>query len=150
MDNTVSFLLIITLKFHAKYMSLGASFLKGNRMIWCKDRYTLLLKCLMTFLRYIRMIGRASGSIYNPDMVNTMSLLPKIALKSHTYIWPFGHLLQQEKGCYAARRDTHCCLSDAGPSLDVWRWLDELMTASKSPSWSPACQFYWQQLSNVM
>ena len=62
MVNTVPFLLQITLKFHVKYQSLGTPFLKGNRMLCCKDRRTLLLECLITFSRYIIMIERAHNT----------------------------------------------------------------------------------------
>ena len=66
MVNTVPFLLQITLKCHVKYQSLGTPFLKGNRMLCCKDRHTLLLGCLIAFFRYITMIERApnTDSIY--------------------------------------------------------------------------------------
>ena len=46
-------------------------------MLCCKVRDSLLLECLITFPRYMRMTGRASDSIYKPVMVNTVSLLQK-------------------------------------------------------------------------
>ena len=50
-------------------------------MLYCKERQQLLVKCLITFLIYKWIIGRASGSIYQPVMVNTMTILPKTTLK---------------------------------------------------------------------
>ena len=65
MVNIESLLLKTTLKFHVKYQSLGTPFLKGYGMMCCNVGHTLMLKCLITFLRYIRILGRASGSFYN-------------------------------------------------------------------------------------
>ena len=48
-----------------------------------QGRHTLLLECVITFLDYIRVTGRAFDSICNHDMVNTMSLLQRITLKFH-------------------------------------------------------------------
>ena len=64
-----------------KCHSLGTPFPKGNGMLYCKERQQLLVKCLITFLIYKWIIGRASGSIYKPVMVNTMPVLPKTTLK---------------------------------------------------------------------
>jgi len=50
-------------------------------MLYCKERQQLLVKRLITFLIYKWIIGRASGSIYKPVMVNTMPVLPKTTLK---------------------------------------------------------------------
>ena len=66
-----------TLNFHTICQSLGTPFLKGNWMMCCKETHPLLFKCLMTFLRCIKMIGRSSDSIYKPVMVNTVSFLQK-------------------------------------------------------------------------
>ena len=53
----------------------------GNTRMCYKERHSLLLKYLITFLRYIRMIQRASDRILKPRMVHTVSFLPKITLK---------------------------------------------------------------------
>ena len=45
-------------------------------------------------------------------------------------------------GWYAARRHIHCCSSVSWPSLDVKRWLEDLLTASISLSWLTLCHFY--------
>ena len=54
-----------------------------NGMIFSKERNTLLLKCSITFLRCIELIGRASNSVYKHLVVHTESFLPKITHKFH-------------------------------------------------------------------
>ena len=53
----------------------------GNTRMCYKERHSLLLKYLITFLRYVRMIQGASDRILKPRMVHTVSFLPKITLK---------------------------------------------------------------------
>ena len=86
MVHTVSFILKTPLNFHVRQCQrLGTPFLKGNGISCCKERHPLLIKCLITFLRYMRMIGRASHSIYRLVMVNTVLYYTKhnITLKFH-------------------------------------------------------------------
>ena len=103
------------------------------------------------FLRHVRMIGRVSDSIFKPIMVNTVSFLPRTTLKFHIkYQICLGTLSAQKMENCATSRGTHCCLNCLMPSIDVWGWLEELMTASTSPIWSTSCPFYWKQFSNFM
>ena len=48
------------------------SLCKGNMRMWCREWHPLLLKCLINFLRYIRMVRRAPGRIYNPHIWSTL------------------------------------------------------------------------------
>ena len=47
----------------------------GNGMTWYDVRYTLLLECFVTFLRCIRMNGRAYDRVQKPYMIHTVSFL---------------------------------------------------------------------------
>ena len=55
-----------------------------------RERHQLLLECLINFLMCIRMIGRASYSIYNPVIANIVLLLPITTLKFHVKYQPLG------------------------------------------------------------
>ena len=110
MVHTMSFLLKITLKFHVKCQRLGTYFLKGNGMLCCKGQHTLLLECLITFLRYTGIIPRASGSTSKPVMVNSVPLLTKTTLKFHVKYQLLGPLSEQEMGCCDARKDIYYCV----------------------------------------
>ena len=46
---------------------------RGNEMMCCKERHSLLFGCFITFLRCIRMFRWASDSIYKPVMAHTVS-----------------------------------------------------------------------------
>ena len=107
----VSFLLKSTLKIHGKCQSFGTRFFKGNGMMCCKQQHPLLLDCLTTFPRYIRIVGRANNSTFKPLMVNTLPLLLKTALNFHVKHQLFSSLYKQETGYCDARRDTHCYLN---------------------------------------
>ena len=126
----------------------GTRFFKGNGMMCCKQQHPLLLDCLAltTFPRYIRTIGRANNSTFKPLMVNTVSLRLKIALNFHVKYQLFSSLYKQETGYCDARRDTHCYLNASWPSMDVWRWLEELLVASTSPLLSRSCHLF--QINN--
>jgi len=39
-----------------KESDFGPPFIMGNRMLYCRERYPLLLECFITFLEWIRMI----------------------------------------------------------------------------------------------
>ena len=79
----------------------------GNTRMCYKERHSLLLKYLITFLRYVRMIQGASDRILKPRMVHTVSFLPKITLKFRQNIsfgapslhrkWENGMLCCKEK-----------------------------------------------------
>ena len=47
-----------------------------NVTVCCKNRHPLLIECFISFLRCIRRIERAFGSISDPMMVNTLPFLP--------------------------------------------------------------------------
>ncbi len=82
--HTVSFLLKTILKYHAKYQILRHHVMTGNGILCCNERHPLLLKCVITFLRYTELFGQASDSTYKPLMVNTVSFLSKTDLNFHT------------------------------------------------------------------
>ena len=54
---------------------------KENVMLCYKERQQLLLDYFIPFLKYIRMVGRATGSICGSLMVHNMSLLPITNIK---------------------------------------------------------------------
>ena len=105
MVNIVSFLLKMTLKFHVKCESLGTPFLRGNRMVCSKDSRPLLLKCLITFLIYIRMIRRASDSIYKSLHGQHHVITTKNNSQISCKISSFGYPLRTQNGmlCYKER-----------------------------------------------
>ena len=87
----LSFLPKTTVKFHAKYHILGTLDLRTWNMTMCyNERYPLLFDCLMTLVRYTRVIRRAPGRIYNPGMVHTVSFCQKY-LPNFMQISAFGH-----------------------------------------------------------
>ena len=95
------------------------SLCKGNMRMWCREWHPLLLKCLINFLRYIRVVRRALDRLYITHMVHTMSFL-KNSLLILCKISAFGHpLCIWEMGFCATRRDIHCCSSVSWLSLDV-------------------------------
>ena len=82
-------------------------------------KHTLLLKCIITFLRYMMIVRRAPDSIYKHLMVHMVSFLPKITVKLCAKYQLFDTLSARDIGQCAVRKDTHCCLSVLYPSLDV-------------------------------
>ena len=57
---------------------------KGDAMPCYKERHPLLLDCFIPFLKYIRVVGRATGSIDESLMVHNMSaFLPITNIKFH-------------------------------------------------------------------
>ena len=79
-------------------------------MLWYKESHPLLLGCFLTSVSYMMMIRWGSGSIKwaSHDCHNG------IPVKTHfPNSWKyqiFGILSAQKMGCYAVRRDIHCCL----------------------------------------
>ena len=60
-----------------KMSDFGLPLRTWNGMMCCKEGYLLFPKCFTTFLRYMRMIGRAFDCIYkHHNIVHTMSILP--------------------------------------------------------------------------
>ena len=82
--NTVSFLLWSTLKFHTIYQILGYHIITGDGMLCYMERHPLLLKCLITFIRYIRKVGQASDNIYKPLIVHIVLFSLRLTLNLHT------------------------------------------------------------------
>ena len=82
----------------------------GNMRMCYKERHSLLLKCPIIFLRYMRMVRKVPDRLYNPHMVGRVSFLPKITLKFHTEYQVLGTLSALEMGWCAARINIHCCL----------------------------------------
>jgi len=80
----------------------------------CKERHILLLGCFIDFIRYSRVIKRASNS-----RVQTVSFLLKILSEFHPKYQILGTLSAREMRCCSRRRDTHCSLSVSQPFLDL-------------------------------
>ena len=70
----------------------------GNGMIYCEERFPLLMKCFITFLRYIRRVTGASGIIYDHIVIHNMSFLVMPALKFHTKCQMWGTLFAHKMG----------------------------------------------------
>ena len=81
--NTVSFLPKLLPLFKQNNRSFGHEISLGNVMLCPKDRHPLLVECLITSLRYMRMVGQDSGtgSVSSPLIVNIDSFL----LKKHSF-----------------------------------------------------------------
>ncbi len=71
-------------QFLNKIPNVGHHLSPGNVKICCKDSNSSLLECFLTFLRCIRMIGRAYNSISDPRLVNQLyfyQMNPQISSK---------------------------------------------------------------------
>ena len=86
----VSTYCIISTKFctqiSCKISDVGHLLHTQNGMLCHKERYILLLECIITFLRYVTMIRGASDSIDKPLMVHNVSFLPTTNLNFMQYI----------------------------------------------------------------
>ena len=102
---------------------------KVNEQLCYKERYPLLMKCFITFLRCIKMAERASDSIYEPLMVHNVSFLPTTFLKFYTKFQFSGNLSANRMWCCTTRRDIHCHLTPSYHSWNILGWLEELMVA---------------------
>ena len=65
----------------------------GDGAICHKDMHIMLLECFLTPCRCIRMVGRASGGISNPLMVNKLSFLPELLsnVNQNYQFWALDH-----------------------------------------------------------
>ena len=132
--NMSAFLPITNIKFHANLRFWAPSQHRTGTVLLCyRERYLLLIKCFITFLRCVKMAERASGIIYEPIMVHNVSFLPTTNLKFHAKFQFSGTLPAKGIWCLATRRDIHCSLSGLKPSLDIWESSEKLLTASTSP-----------------
>ena len=61
-------------------------------VLCCMERHTLLLKCFISFIEYIRMNRRGSDSIYKPGMDNILLFLLKTTLNFHVKYQSLGTL----------------------------------------------------------
>ena len=77
-------------------------------MLCCKERHILMLRCAVTFLRYMRKVVGASGSIYEPFIVHAVSFLLRLTLRLYTYHQIWDILVVKKMGWYAMSRDIHC------------------------------------------
>ena len=59
-------------------------------MLCSKERYPLLLKCFMTFIRCMRKTGGAPASICRTLLVHTVSFLPRMTLPNFIQNARFG------------------------------------------------------------
>jgi len=78
-------------------------------MICYEERYPLLLKWFIIFLRYTSKVGGASDSIYKPLIVHVMPFLPRLTLKLHAKYQIWGTLSARKLGYRATMRDIHYC-----------------------------------------
>ena len=83
----------------------GQTLSTRNGMMCYKERHALLLECVITFLRCIRMIRGTSESIYSPPMVYTVSFVAKTNIKFHEIYQILGTLSEQIIGflCHKGR-----------------------------------------------
>ena len=72
---TVPFFTTVDFQTTHKMIDSGYPLNTVNDMMYYKERHLLLLEYSVSFIEWIRMIRRASGSIYNPLMVHTISFL---------------------------------------------------------------------------
>ena len=91
----------------------------GYGVLSYKGRYPLVLDCIVTFLRCIRMVEQASNGIYMPVMIITVLFLSKTTIKFHAENQIQGILFVHELGCPSTRRYIHCYWSALYPFLDV-------------------------------
>ena len=80
MAHTVSFFTKVGTQIWHKMPELGYPLSKWNGVIYHKERYPLLLKCFIPFLRCMKNMGGKSGRIYASLMVYTISFLPRPTL----------------------------------------------------------------------
>ena len=80
---------ITTTQISSEISNFGHQIVQGNMILCNEDRHPLLLECFLTSLRCIRTIVRASDSLSDPPMVNTVSFLQKKPsnLKPYNQFW---------------------------------------------------------------
>ena len=83
MVHNVSFLPTTNLKFDAKISVFGYPLSKESVMLCYNGRHPLVLNYFIPFLKYIRIVGRATGSLYESLMVHNMSFLPITNINFH-------------------------------------------------------------------
>ena len=81
-------------------------------------------------------------------MVHTMSFLPKTTIKFNEIHEISVTVSAQVMGWCATRRAILCLWGVTQPSLDVYRWLEELLPASTSPSWPILHHFFPKVISS--
>ena len=83
----------------------------GNVPLCPKDIHSLLLECFITSLRCIHMMRRASDSISDPLVANTVSFIQyklSIFKQYHQFADTRSAWIM---GCFVIRTCIHCCLS---------------------------------------
>ena len=101
----------------------------------CNEGHQLLIKCYITFIRFIRMVERASGSIYKPLMIITVSFLLKITLKFHVKCQSLGTPFEKGNGMVWYRHRHPLLLKCLPhPSWDIYEWFEELLISSTKPA----------------
>ena len=86
MIHNVSFLPTTNLKFDAKTSVFSYPLKKGSVMLCYNGRHPLVLNYFMPLLKYIRIVGRATGSLYESFMVHSMSFLPITNITFHANV----------------------------------------------------------------
>ena len=125
----------------------------GNEIPYYKEIHALLLEWSVTFLRCIRMIGRASDSMYVFIMFDIICHFCQKWLSTFMKKLNALHPLITGNGIpwYKERQQLliKYWSSVSQPPLNVWGWLDVLLVALKSPLWSTPCQFCQKQLLKI-
>ena len=116
-------------------------------MIYCNERYALpQLECFVTFLRQIKKIGGASGSIFKPLIAHTVLFLPTSTLELD-----FGYPLSTRYGMLYYK-ERHALLLEC--IITFLRCIKggqlELLLASSSSLWLTPIHFCWCRLSNCI
>ena len=91
-----------------KIPDLGQPPCRRNGPIYCRDRYSLLLKWYISFLGCTRKVQGAFESINKPLTVHTVSFPPRPTLILYTKYQIWDTLSTWDMGCYAMRRDIDC------------------------------------------
>ena len=90
----------------AQNARLGYPFKTWNEILCYEERFSLLLKWLITFLWCISKVGGASDSIYKPLIVQIVSFQSRMTLKLHTKYKIWGTPFATETGQYSKDRYT--------------------------------------------
>ena len=151
MVSMLSFMLKIALKFYTKVQILGSPW-TGHGMPHCNEGHQLLIKCYITFIRFIRMVERASGSIYKPLMIITVSFLLKITLKFHVKCQSLGTPFEKGNGMVWYRHRHPLLLKCLPhPSWDIYmNDLKSFWYHLQSLPWLTPCHYCQKQPSNFM
>ena len=92
----------------------------ANEMIFYNEGHSLIMKCFVTFLRYMRQLGGAANNIGKAFMHLNVPFYTEVVLQIASKILDFCHPLVVWIMWWCPEiRDTHCLWSVSNPSLDA-------------------------------